>query len=524
MFSQCHHPVTIHNRLAFDVEFYAKKMLKIAEEQIGHLYPPDEKGNKPVAYYWARVAQCANPACQAQVPLLRDFYLVYKDKKQIYLNPIINRNHIDFEIKRGKHDLEGWMNRANLKCPCCGNMTDVKVLKKNFVDKKTSERMIAVIYENENGKEYRLPTEKDFLSVRDISNPYPRPFESMDNGNARDLKLPKWGFKLWADMFSHRQLVALQTLVSAFHEIKTQLQPQQDDYAKAIVTYLGILIDRMSVINTSFGRWDNTRENIQSPFSRQAIPMIFDFPESNPFCTSSGSAYNHIEWILRYIESESGLPFFTECSHSSSGEISQFPPRSIDATVTDPPYYDAVAYADLSDFFYVWLKRTISGLYPSNFIYPQTPKTDECTALKHHHNGNLEDAKSHFENKLLQIFTAIEKQTSGVVAVMFAHQSTEAWTTLCNSILNANMNITGSWAIDTELGNRMVAMEKAALASSVTVSCRPSQRSGFGEYKEVKKAVEQTVKKEVKILYNLGFRGADLLTSCFGQAASEFGK
>lgn len=194
------------------------------------------------------------------------------------------------------------------------------------------------------------------------------------------------------------------------------------------------------------------------------------------------------------------------------------------AVVTDPPYYDAMAYADLSDFFYVWLKRSLGDIYSLNFSTPQTPKMEECTALKHYHNNSVEEAKRHFENKLTQILDAIELQTSDVVSIMFAHQSTEAWTTLCNSILDARMNITGSWPIDTERSARTLANAGTALESSVTVACRPSERRGFGEYKEVKRDIEAKVKEEVESLYELGFRGADLLTACFGQAVSEFGR
>lgn len=253
------------------------------------------------------------------------------------------------------------------------------------------------------------------------------------------------------------------------------------------------------------------------------IPMVFDFPESNPFCSSSGSALNQLNWLTRYIESECEYSFSTILQNASSGEKTQFPKKYLTAVVTDPPYYDAIAYADLSDFFYVWLKRTLGDIFPLNFATPQTPKSEECTALKHHHQGNQETAKVHFENKLFQIFDAIEHQTSDLVSIMFAHHSTEAWTTLCNSILGSRMNITGSWATDTEMTGALKS-NKSFLSSSVTVSCRPAQRQGYGNYKEVKKAIEETVEKEVKELYALGFRGADLLTACFGQAVSEFGK
>ena len=251
--------------------------------------------------------------------------------------------------------------------------------------------------------------------------------------------------------------------------------------------------------------------------------MIFDYPEGNPLGNTTGSLKNQINWITRYLNEENGL-FFATCNHTASGENSQFNTKYLNAVVTDPPYYDAIAYADLSDFFYVWLKRTLLEVFPSNFATPQTPKTEECTALKHHHNNNYDEAKQHFEDKLQQIFSAIEQQTSGVVSIMFAHQSTEAWTTLVNSILGANMNINGSWPFDSEMGNRMIAMDKLALASSVTVSCRPNIQEGFIGFKDVKKNIEKRVAKEVKLLYEYGFRGADLLTACFGQAVSEFGQ
>lgn len=153
-----------------------------------------------------------------------------------------------------------------------------------------------------------------------------------------------------------------------------------------------------------------------------------------------------------------------------------------------------------------------------------TPKIDECTAIKYHYEGDTNKAKKHFESKLTQILDAIELQTTDIVSIMFAHQSTEAWTTLCNSIVDARMNIMGSWPMDTEMANRSLGLAGAALESSVTVACRPSERHGYGDYKDVKRNIEDKVTEEVNYLYDLGFRGADLLTACFGQAASEFGQ
>ena len=331
-----------------------------------------------------------------------------------------------------------------------------------------------------------------------------------------------WGISEWGQMFTKRQLFTMTSLVRNISNVKELLVDYEPEYSKAIITYLAILIDRGSTRLTSFGVWNPQYEKIQPIFSRQAIPMVFDFPES-VFTSEDGPIASQLEWIIKVIESESVTPFTALVYNASSGEKKQFQEKYLTAVITDPPYYDAIAYADLSDFFYVWLKRSLGNIYPEIFATPQTPKTEECTALKHHHDDDKEKAKKHFETKLMQIFEAIEYQTSDIVSIMFAHQSTEAWTTLCNSILGAKMNITGSWALDTEMTGALKT-DKAFLSSSVTVCAKPVTRIGIGNYRDVKKAIEGTVSKEVEELYRLGFRGADLLTACFGQAVSEFGK
>ena len=510
----------IPNRLSFDIEYYAKKILKETDAEVGYLYPAEEKNYKPIAFYWARTARCSNPSCGAEVPMLKQFYLAKTPRKKVYLNPIIIGTDIQFEIKEGNCDhLNGWNNRGNIICPCCGNVTSVDIVKSQSLRTKLSPRFLAVINEGNGGKRYSIPTQlqkdivnKSFGSINHPSIPMQR------NSNGGDTFT--WGFTKWGDLFSDRQIFTLESFVKHIKELPFE----NNDYSKAIYSYLSLWLDRVVLANTSFGRWHIGRETLEHPFSRQAIAMISDYPESNPFCSSSGSAINQLEWIINYIESESDGIFATIFVNASSGEQTQFKAKELTAVVTDPPYYDAIAYADISDFFYIWLKKSLGDVYPLNFATPQTPKLEECTALKHHHNNSEQDAKKHFETKLTQIFDAIEQQTTDVVSIMFAHQSTEAWTTLCNSILKARMNITGSWPMDTEMANRALGLAGAALESSVTVACRPSERKGYGEYKSVKKDIEKKVAQEVESLYELGFRGADLLTACFGQAVSEFGK
>lgn len=507
--------VTIANRLSFDVTYYIDRVIRKAESKIGYLFPSDSKGNKPIAYYWARTAACSNPSCKAEIPLLRQFYLCNKKEKQIYLYPIINGTKIEFEIRNGECSVEGWVSRGNLKCPCCGSITDVKLIKEQSIGNRLGQRLLSVIYDSNKGKTYRKPTEEE-KRIDNIPHNIEMPTESMQRNSAGGDTF-SWGVTKWGQLFSPRQLYSIYTLIEKIDEVKKECKFKDDEYQKSVVTYLGIWLDRMVARMTQFGLIDIGRETIVDLFGRQAIPMVFDYPELYPF------GIDQTSWIVRFIESESHSSFVSICNNAASGEKEQFPEKYLSVVITDPPYYDAIAYADLSDFFYVWMKRTLGEVYPINFATPQTPKSDECTALKHHHNDSREEAKRHFETKLLKIFDAIEHQTSDVVSIMFAHQSTEAWTTLCNSILGARMNITGSWANDTEMTGALKT-DKAFLSSSVTVACRPAQRKGLGEYKEVRKAIEKTVAKEVEELYRLGFRGADLLTACFGQAVSEFGR
>ena len=509
----------IPNRLAFDVEFYAKKILAETEKEVGYLYPIDENGKKPVAYYWARTAKCSNPSCGAEVPLMRQLYLVKKPKKNVYLKPIIQNKEIDFEIAYGMAP-DGWVSRTVFTCPCCGSTTEMREVKETYAKEHPKSKLIAVIEEGNSGKEYRSPKdiERSFKDQEIDYNLVPQ--GKMAVKNTKNFSTDGWGFGAWKSIFTNRQLTTITTLIRNYYSI-IDTYPN-GEYKKALQTMIAIWIDRIVVANTSFGFWNNQRETLERIMGRQAIGMTFDYPESNPFCNSSGGALSQIDWICRYIEEESPNYFNSIFLNASSGERSQFAEKSITAVVTDPPYYNAIAYADCSDFFYGWLKITLGELYPIVFSTPQTPKAEECTALAHYHNGSVELAKKHFESKLTQIFDAIETQTSDIISIMYAHQSTEAWTTLCNSILGARMNITGSWPMDTEMQGALKS-QMAYLESSVTVACRPSERKGYADFGDVKHNIRQLVKHEVEKLYGLGFRGADLLTACFGQAVSVFG-
>lgn len=512
----------IPNRLSWDIEYYAHVLFASIKDFENDLYPTIS-GCKPMVYYWGKVATCTNPSCGAKIPLLRQFYLSKRrgapKNNWVYLNPIVNGKDISFEVKRGECKEEGWIGRANLKCPCCGNMTEAKVLKKEFVSHKDTRKLLAIIYENNGLREYKVPS-SDYLSLVQTNYETKKPIEPMPVEYTQALPSCTWGISKWGDLFSDRQAYFINLLKEQINQFKSTIDVS-NEYNKTIIVYLTFLLDRVIARYTEFGVWHVLQETVEHPFGRQAIPMKFDYPEMNPYSDLSGAFFGQLNSIIDYIKEENS--FASTFINSASGDTHQFESKSLTCVVTDPPYYDAIAYADLSDFFYVWQKQILGDLFDINYATMLTPKVDECTALKHRHKGNEIEANNHFENKLLQIFDSIEKQTSDIVSIMFAHQSTEAWTTLCNSILDARMSITGSWPLDTEVSIALKA-DKAFLESSVTVACRPSERKGYGDYKSVKKDIEKKVAEEVESLYELGFRGADLLTACFGQAVSEFGK
>lgn len=511
----------IPNRLAFDIEYYASTLINKTEEATRHFYFI-KNGKRPSVYHWVKYAKCSNSSCSKDVPLFKQFYFSKprtnkkNDRiKHFYVNKLTGK----VEIRSGNTNEQPTVNRGTICCPFCTAITDINNVKSQFVNKSIKEEIIALVYEGSNGKEFVEPN-SECLSIFNKIPEQEIPSEKLQPNSAGGDIL-SWGYSKWGELFNKRQLAVLY----AFSKSLKELEVNQDDieYSKAIKTYLAILIDRITVRMSSFGKWHTLQDTVENLFGRQAIQMNFEYPEMDPFSNISSSAYGQLDSIVSFITEESFHNFTSSVKNIASGDKLSFNKKSLTAVVTDPPYYDAIAYADISDFFYVWMKRNLSDCYPLNFSTPQTPKIEECTALKHHHNNDELEARRHFETKLQQIFDAIELQTNDIVSIMYAHQSTEAWTTLCNSILGARMNITGSWPMDTEVSTALKA-DKAFLESSVTVACRPSERKGYGDYKSVKKDIEKKVAEEVESLYELGFRGADLLTACFGQAVSEFGK
>jgi adenine-specific DNA methylase len=542
--------ITVPNVLACDVQYYAQNILRRAKEKVGHLYPVGKDKHPIVGYIWVRTAPCSNLSCKAEIPLLSSLLICNKSDKKVALSMKVSGKQVHFGIVKNEaiQSTTGTMlNRGNCRCPVCQQPTPVKDLRAAGLDNKMSERLVAVIVDTPTGKDYRSPQEQDRVALEQagkMAAEAHRPSEPIlpeitrkgddeeDVSNSTGIRVHLYGFKTWGSLFNARQLVAVNAFVDAFQECEEQLKrafPQDRGYQQAVLCMLAMWFDRVVTFKTNAGRWIETLEAVTTPFSLAKISMEWQYPEVNPFNDSTGGASGQLDWIIRVIERESGsgtsdrLPAKVMLGDATAVPL---PQHSLDAVVTDPPYFDAISYADISDIFYVWLKLFLGNAFPEAVRTPSTPKSDEATALKHRHQGDGDAANQHFCTKLVGAFSRASYccKPDGVVSVMFAHQTVEAWTALIHSILGSGLNITASFPIDTERGNRPRGIDSSALASSITVVCRPRLATPPGSFKDVRREIERVVKQSVKRFWDYGFRGADLIVACYGPAVGEFGK
>ena len=318
-------------------------------------------------------------------------------------------------------------------------------------------------------------------------------------------------------------------MVSSLRETVHDLAGTIDDgnYRDGLAVYLSLWISKLSGLMNSMCRWYPGREAVRSPFSGQSIPMMWDYPEVNPFSNSPAGAMNQLDRMLEVIERESTTDELPrpQIVLGSATDL-PLPDDSCDLAVTDPPYGDAIAYADLSDFFYVWLKRCLGDVWPTVFQTPQTPKSQEATSHKHRHRGDRTTANAYYQGLLRESFQKCARvlKPPKLLAVMFAHQTTEAWEALLTALFDAGFCPNATWPIATEMPNASLGLGTASLESSVTVVCRPRNATTPAAFRNVRKEIEQAVEQSVKRFWDYGFRGADLIVACYGPAVGVFGR
>ena len=486
---------------------------------------------------------------------MRQFWLAKKPKKKVALYPDVENGAVNFKVvgdgyepmPDGFDPTNGTVSRAVAVCPVCGGPMEAKLTRKLFQDGEAGERMVAVVTHKPGtrGKRYRVATEAD-LAIFESTEAYlvekreqlmlewgmdavpdePTP-EGKGSGAERAFSIRNYGMHTWGALFNARQKLALITFVEKIKAAYAEMMIEgvDEEYTKAVMSYLGLILDKVADLNNALCRWRSDLETISNLFARQALPMVWDYGEANPFSGSSGSVESILKYPLKAIEHCSKSHSNTATVTQSSATNLQHPDNFFDAVFTDPPYYDNVPYSYLSDFFYVWLKRTLGELYPELFATPLTPKSSEIVAYAHG-TGGFKEGKRFFEELLKQAFQEIYRvlKPNGVAVIVYAHKSTEGWETLINSLLDSGLIMTGAWPLDTEMKSRLRSQESAALASSIYIVARKMEREPTGFYNEVKSEVTTHLNKKLHRLWEEGLGGADFFIAAIGSAIEVFGK
>ncbi len=539
-----------------------------AEEELGGFFPSDLDGAVPIAYLWARSIKCEGPGCGAEVPLVRSLWLAKKANHAVALHllPDPSSRRVSFQIickdRAGWHvqdaptrkvaapQLGGTVKRGSATCPCCGYTTPVARIREQLRATRggaSKARLMCVVTSRtgETGRYFRLPNDGDFAAVQRAEKelqsrlaahsgePSLTPEETLPLMSGV-FNAPIYGHDSWASLFTPRQLLTLTTLCRLVRDLPKQMADESDTgLVQATQVVLALGVSRIADIANSLCTWKASMVQAIHLFTRQAIPMMWDFTETAPFSDAAGDYGTTISNMLRILEGEAGAfpgGQIERCSATSH----PLPEDACSAVITDPPYYNAVPYADLSDFFYVWLRRMLLAVFPDLYSTELSPKTEEVCQMSGWDPARYAHKTSTwFEHRMQEAMAEARRilKPEGIGVVVFAHKSTAGWESQLQAMIDAGWVMTGSWPIDTELGNRLRAVGSAALASSVHIVCRAREnpdgsirQDDVGDWRTVLAELPKRIHEWMPRLAEEGVVGADAIFACLGPALEIFSR
>ena len=512
-----------------------------------------------VAYLWARTAPCKQ--CRAVLPLLKTRWLCKKDNKRVLLTmePEADGTGVVFGVRadvpqnggnaaqRRERDRRiggGTMSRTGATCPGCGAIMTMGDIRLEGRAGRLDAIMTAVVVNGPKGKEYRLPTDHE-LAASEVTEeelqalyadiPFGLPEEPLPSKEALGFRVPLYGFDTWRKLFTNRQLLALGEFVRALRSLPDYLHDYPSEWAESLVAMCLPIISRMADRGSTLATWTNNPEKIRSTFARFALPITWDFSEFAPLSDTTGGFVQSVDWVFKVCEhlqsSVTSAQSGTSHCGSAIGELN----GEFDVILTDPPYYDAIPYSDLMDFFYVWLRRSAPGLSPevdSTFSDPLGPKWDhdsddgELIDDASRFGGNRKLSKQNYEDGMARSFQTCHAalQTDGRLVVVFANKQPDAWETLVAALIRAGFVVDGSWPIQTEMGNRNRAIASAALSSSVWLVCKKRAPARPGWDSAVLSEMRENITQQLRDFWDAGIRGPDFVWAATGPALEAFSK
>ena len=512
-----------------------------------------------VAYLWARTVSCKQ--CRAILPLLKTRWLCKKDNKRVLLDmePTPNHTGVTFSVQPGvpqnggntaqrrEHDKRigaGTMSRTGATCPCCGAIMTMSDIRYEGRSGRLGAAMTAVVVDGAKGKEYRLPTDHEVeaavvseerLQALYTDIPFGLPEEPLPSKEALGFRVPLYGFDTWRKLFTNRQLLALGGFVKELRRLPEELADYPQEWQESIAAMCLPIISRMADRGSTLATWTNDRETIRSTFARFALPITWDYSEFAPLSDTSGGFSQSIDWVSKVCEHLQGSVESSTKGETRRGSATTCQEVSCDVIITDPPYYDAIPYSDLMDFFYVWLRRTGFSLSDNlDAVFENTlgPKWDheardgELIDDASRFEGDPSRSKQNYEDGMARSFQACfaALEPEGRLVVVFANKQPDAWETLVGALIRAGFVVDGSWPIQTEMGNRNRAIGSAALASSVWLVCRKRQPGRPGWDNSVLSEMRENITQKLRDFWDAGIRGPDFVWAATGPALEAFSK
>lgn len=529
--------------LAEDVRRYGAWMREEARQRIGDLYPdatlPNGSAAAVIAWLWARTVKCPNPACGATMPLVSTYKLATKKGKERWLRPVVDpaAKRVRFEVSPTEpaEEVPKQGRGARVRCLVCGQVAPEEHIKAEGMAGRMGQELLATVADGGRSRVYLDPSEHD-ERVATAVEPAAGPAQEMPT-NPRWFSPPGYGLNTYEELFTPRQLVALTTLADLVAEARERVLADdgEEAYADAVATYLGLAVSATTDDVSSLVSWRSGHGTgaTRSTFARQALPMVWDFAEANPFARAAGDIGDTTAGVARVL---GRLPPAGSVDVRQLDATATVRPSHDALVCTDPPYYDNIGYADLSDYFYVWLRRALKDVHPDLFSTLLTPKREELVATPYRHGGRRE-AERFFEQGLFGTFERMREaqHPDYPLALFYAFKQAEAegngavvstgWDTMLSALLDAGFSITGTWPVRTERSARSIAIGTAALASSIVLVCRPRAADApLATRRELIGALRAELPEALRTLQQGNIAPVDLAQAAIGPGMAVFSR